>query len=174
MDFVFSHLSSLTTFLVIGCFFVFLTIRKRSLYRHIGTLEQKAISCFIDRLSKIPAFIEIFRDSTNHPDICNELIRLHTKSLMSNISSLYDVAFLDNSIDKELALIKRLSLHIESLKQNPDFHYVVSYLDVYNDMLYALYRDFDASVFAYERFRTLKNLSVIGLLVPMEPRNTLR
>ncbi len=152
---------------IIFCLFIiFLYL----LEKKITKLEKKIINLFSNRSDTIPALYETTNNYLiKHNEIFKNILNLRNKefTLIDNNSDYFDVLNTETLIHKEFNFILKISKENHNLLKNNKFLYIRDIiieksLNIWNNI--EIYKNI---IKKYNKFITIKNLSIIWLIIPI-------
>lgn len=150
-------------------FLLFIFILKNK----INQLENRIETIFQSKNNLIPALYEVTKhDLIKHDHIFHELLKLKKSdfSEQSFYSNVHQTIFTQQKIHKELDFIFRACHRHKKLIKNYKFYYI-------KELLFSRVSDLWESITLYKRiikkynkFITIKNCTIIGLLIPIQKK----
>lgn len=153
------------------CLFALGSVFIYVLEKKIMLLEAVIEQSFKVRASLIPALFEITQDVfRKHDVIFRHILNLRMQELLyqSSHNSIDDFIHVEEKIHKELNFIFKVANKHPKLLKNPKFIYT---RDLFVECSYSIgkYIDMHTRIVAiYNTYITIKNYSIIGLLLPLK------
>lgn len=129
--------------------------------------EAYVMEVFIQKISKIPAVIEVMR-----PYVVDEkrafdyITELHSQSLIRNYDSIYMLLEHNARVQDQYGFLMRLSMAIPELQKHDYFIYIRDFVMKYDRMMRARFGRLNHTIILWNRFVRIKNFTLIGYLLP--------
>lgn len=136
----------------------------------IEEIEEQIIDQFFAKINKIPALVEIMKKYIKKDDIYEDIIYLHKLWIIYNVDGIYSILNLNFRTYKELQFLIKLSQRIPEITKNWNFLYIKNYISFHEKDIEKEIWIINIEFAKYNKLITLKNLSVIWLLYPLEKR----
>ncbi|MDD2566272.1 MAG: hypothetical protein PHZ26_05965 [Candidatus Gracilibacteria bacterium] len=138
--------------------------------KKINAEEANIIETFFSKVNKIPALVEIMKKYTNHPDIFEDILYLHKLGIIYSIKNIYDMLELNSRTHREFQFLMKLSAKIPELHRDGNFLYIRNYVIFYENNLEKNINSINNNFAGYNRLLKIKNLSILGLLIPYQEK----
>jgi hypothetical protein len=142
--------------------------------RKVEKEEQKIVSLFLEKTSKIPAIIEVMRPSVADASAFDAITELHSQAMIHRYETLYDLLEHNARIEHEFSFLMKLSMQIPKLQKDKYFVYIRDFIMRYERDMRKNFTHVNAAITIWNRFITIKNATVIGLLFPGSQKITIR
>lgn len=140
------------------------------LQKNVKVVENQIINTFLQKTSKIPGIIEVMRPMVADKSAFNTLISLHTTSMMHDYKSIYALLEHNERIHREFLFLMKLSVQIPHLQKNAQFLYIREFIILYEKNIKNNFSIYNKKVIIWNRFIFIKNLSIIGFILPGKKR----
>jgi hypothetical protein len=110
--------------------------------------------------------IEVMRPYVADPEAFAPIIMLHSETMIHRYDTLYDLLEQNARIEHEFAFLMRLSMQIPQLQKDEYFLYIRDFIIRYERDMRSRFSWVNTAVRHWNRFILIKNMSVIGLLLP--------
>jgi len=129
--------------------------------------DQNAIlSIFSEKVTKIPALVEVMRPYVVDASAFDSIIKLHTEAIINEYTSIYHLLEHNARIQRDILFLFELSMHIPDLQKHEYFLYIRDFIINHERAMKSLFSGYNSSVDFWNSFITLKNITWIGLLLP--------
>ena len=132
----------------------------------IKSLEKKIINIFHEKVSKIPALIEVMRPHVFEERAFDLITTLHSETMIRDYSSIYSLLEQNARIHDQFLFLLKLSVHIPKLQKDAYFLYIRDFIILYDREMYNLFASFNTAIRTWNRFIFIKNITLIGYLLP--------
>jgi len=120
-----------STLLFIICFLVLILVYIVFFFflrRAVRQEESKILDIFSEKVSKIPAFIEVMRPYVVDESAFSSLIPLHTDAIIREYTNIYHLLEHNARIQREITFLLELSAHIPLLQKHEYFLYIRDFI----------------------------------------------
>ena len=148
-----------------GCFYY--------LRRLVLIEEASLVSLFLLKTSKIPAIIEVMRPYVVDDKAFDSITSLHSEAMIHRYDSIYDLLEHNSRIEHEFLFLMKLSMQIPTLQKDKYFLYIRDFIILYERDMRKSFSKFNSAARLWNRFITLKNYSLIWLLLPGTKKETI-
>lgn len=128
--------------------------------------EQHLLSLYRQKIGKIPALIETIRPYSSDDRAFETLTRLHRDAMISNYASIYDILGHNLAIQKEFEFLMKLSMQIPEIQTQESYIYIRDFIMKYERSIKSYLSEVNQAIKKHNQFVTIKNLTIIGLLLP--------
>jgi hypothetical protein len=128
--------------------------------------EKKIVHLFHEKVSKIPALIEVMRPHVYEERAFDLITTLHTETMIRDYSSIYTLLEQNARIHDQFLFLLKLSVHIPALQKDAYFLYIRDFIIGYDRDMQISFEVFNTSIRVWNRFVLLKNISIIGFFLP--------
>jgi hypothetical protein len=130
-------------------------------------VETYIIDVFLQKVSKIPAVIEVMRPYVVDEQKAFSLITdLHSQSIIHEYESIYSLLEHNARLYDQYNFLMRLSMAIPELQKNDYFIYIREFVMTYERMMRAKFWLFNSVAKKWNRFVMIKNTTLVGYLLP--------
>ena len=133
---------------------------------YISRPENRIIAIFLSKVSKIPAMIEVMRPYVADQKAFETMIALHSEVMIYRHDSIYDLLEYNAKIQNQFLFLMKLSVQIPELQKHEYFLYIRDFIIKYDRDMTTRFADFNHATRIWNRFVLIKNLTIIGLLLP--------
>ncbi len=167
------HIMEITTTHVFILIFILLSLMYAVFYMYfmqkIKKSELYIIDIFLQKISKIPAVIEVIRPYVIDTHTAFDLmIQLHSESIIQDYSSIHSLLEHNARINDQYAFLMKLSMAIPELQKNTYFIYIRDYVISYERMMKKELPIFNKNVKKWNLFIRMKNFTIIGYMYPWQ------
>ncbi len=162
---IFLGIVAVLVLLYIILFFVF--------SRPVDRAQNRIIGNFLLKVSKIPALIEVMRRHVADEKAFDTITTLHSTAMIHRYDSIYSLLEQNARIQSEFLFLMKLSMQIPDLQKNEQFLYIREFIMDYERKMKADFVDFNREVNRWNQFVALKNLTVVGLILPGKERDSI-
>lgn len=156
---------SVVVFLVV-LFFCYLGIFL-FLKEKIRRIEFFVVDIFLQKISKVPALIEVMRPYVIDEKKSFELMtRLHSEAIIHEYTHIPVIMEHNARINDQYAFLMRLSMAIPELQKNSYFIYIRDYIIDYDRHMRGNLPEYNRLIKNWNRFIYIKNITIIGYLLP--------
>ena len=128
--------------------------------------EWKILDIFGEKVSKIPAFIEVMRPYVVDESAFSTLIELHTDAIIREYTSIYHLLEHNARIQREITFLLELSAHIPLLQKHEYFLYIRDFIVHHELSMRKLFTWYNHAIKNWNRFISIKNMILIGYILP--------
>jgi hypothetical protein len=122
---------------------------------------------FLEKVAKIPAVIEVMRPYVVDSHMAfDRITELHSESMIREYSSIYMLLEHNLSIHDQYGFLMRLSMAIPELQKHVYFIYIRDFVISHDRMMRSEFAHFNNAVRIWNRFVLIKNLTLLGWLLP--------
>lgn len=158
------------TSIVIICIVVVLGLYLALFYflrARIQRVESYIVEVFLAKVSKIPGVIEVMRPFVVDEKRAFESITdLHSQSMIHEYDTIYMLLEHNARIQDQYKFLMRLSMAIPELQKHTYFIYIRDFVISYETMMRSKFSEFNRSVRIWNRFVTIKNVTLVGYILP--------
>lgn len=134
-------------------------------------IEKNVINIFQQKISKIPALIEVMRPYViDHDKTFSLITNLHSESIISEYSSIPVILEQNARINDQYKFLMRLSMAIPELQKNSYFIYIREYVMSYDRFMKTDLPEYNRLVKHWNWFIRIKNWTIIGYPLPWVER----
>ena len=160
----FYWLVSPLVFLSVACtVFIALIVSKK---RTIAREERKIVGAFMEKITKIPALVEVMRKYISDERVFENIIRLYERSVSSKYAVMYDVLEENKALHGEIAFLLKYAVKTPLLHKDGNFHSARDRILFYENPLQKHLGVLNGQIVSYNRLRKWKNITLIGFLFP--------
>jgi hypothetical protein len=119
------------TLLLVICFSALIIIYIAFFYflrYSLRNAESKILDIFSEKVSKIPAFIEVMRPYVVDENAFSSLITLHSDAIIREYTNIYHLLEHNARIQREITFLLELSAHIPLLQKHEYFLYIRDFI----------------------------------------------
>ncbi len=127
----------------------------------LKNIENEIVNIFHDKVSKIPALIEVMRPYVFDEKAFNLITELHSESMIRDHSTIYNLLEHNARIHDQFLFLLKLSVHIPDLQKDAYFLYVRDFIIAYDRLMLGKFSLFNSRVAVWNRFVHLKNITLI-------------
>lgn len=143
-----------------ACFYIYF-IRK------IKRSEKYIIDIFLQKISKIPAVIEVMRPYVIDPEIAfNLMVWLHSESIIHEYATIHNLLEHNARINDQYWFLMRLSMAIPPLQKDIYFLYIRDFVMSYDSMMKSELPIFNSLIKKWNIFVRIKNYTLLWYLYP--------
>lgn len=136
--------------------------------------EKLVIAVFLQKVAKIPALIEVMRPYVAKKESFDHIIELHTEAMIQEFRSIYDILGLNGKVQNDFLFLMQLSVHIPKLQKDEYFVYIRDFIIEYERLMRSHFTGLNTAINMWNIFVKIKNLTLIGLLLPWQRRMSVR
>jgi len=144
------------------------------LYRKIQYEEQKIVKLFIEKISKIPAIIEVMRPMVIDEVAFHDITELHSHAMIYRYDTIYDLLEHNARIEHEFSFLMKLSMQIPKLQKDKYFVYIRWFIMQYERDMRKNFSKVNMVIEKWNRFITIKNSTGIGIILPGSKKEAIR
>lgn len=169
--FIFINCKYMDLFFVI-CFigFIFLSIYAVvyiDLSRKISHSEDRVVDIFLEKISKIPAVIEVMRPHiVDDKKVFESITHLHSEAMIHEYGSIPMLMEQNVHINDQYWFLMRLSMAVPELQKNTYFIYIRDFVMSYDRMMKSELAVFNILVKKWNFFIKIKKWTIIGWVLP--------
>lgn len=168
---IYSHSMTSTLFFIIGFIVVFgitlFVIAFLFLASNIEKSEQAVVDIFLQKISKIPALIEVMRPYVvDEKSAFNLMIHLHSEAIIHEFTHIPNIMEHNARINDQYSFLMRLSMAIPELQKNTYFIYIREYLISYDRTMKSSIPHYNTLIKRWNIFVRIKNWTLIWFLFP--------
>lgn len=152
--------------LLLIIYWIFFTIFNNK----VKKIENKIIGIFLLKASKIPGLIEVMRPFVADENIFENLKNIHSAVMIRDFESIYILLEHNARIHEQFAFLMKLGAQIPTLLTNSQFIYIRDFIMQYEKDMKADFAEYNAAATAWNTFVTVKNATIIGLILPGKKR----
>lgn len=155
--------------ILLAIFVVFLTIYAIFyiiLKKKVQKVETAMIEKFLLKVSKIPALIEVMRQFVADESAFDTLTKLHSTGIINKYETIYVLLEHNARIQAEFAFLMKLSMQIPDLQKHGQFIYIRDFIMKYEKNIKEYFTNYNTEVEKWNRFVKIKNVTIIGFLLP--------
>ena len=165
---------SLIFFLIIlFYFFIYLYILDNELLR----LENSILIPFQRRMYMIPSIFEISKKHINkHDEVYKEIVRMKWLKLSINkkkATKIHKIIRLERTIKHEIDFIFKICEKYSELSENKNFIHLKNNIKKENSIIKKKIKDYKKLVLSFNKLITIKNFTIIWLMVPIDRKEDL-
>ena len=135
--------------------------------RKIRNIEYFIVDIFLQKLSKIPAVIEVMRPYVVDQHWAFDLLtHLHSESIIYKYNSIYALMEHNAKINDQYSFLMRLSIAIPELQKDVYFLYIRDFVMAYDTTMKRELIKFTSLVKIWNRFVFWKKFTIVGYLLP--------
>jgi hypothetical protein len=124
------------------------------------------IDIFLQKIAKIPALIEVMRESVYDPKAFDTIISLHSESMIHEYDGIYLLLEHNARIQREFLFLMKLSVQIPELQKMEYFLYIRDFIISYEHLMYEGFGTYNNKIDLWNRFIRIKNYTLLGYLLP--------
>jgi hypothetical protein len=128
--------------------------------------ENAILSLFSEKVTKIPALVEVMRPYVVDASAFDSIIKLHTEAIINEYTSIYHLLEHNARVQRDILFLFELSMHIPDLQKHEYFLYIRDFIMGHERNMKSLFSGYNASVDSWNSFITLKNVTLLGLVFP--------
>lgn len=129
--------------------------------------EDRVVDIFLEKISKVPAVIEVMRPHIVDDKKAFELItHLHSEAIIQVYDSIPMLMEQNAHINDQYWFLMRLSMAVPELQKNTYFIYIRDFVMSYDRMMKSELAVFNILVKKWNFFIKIKNWTIIGLVLP--------
>ena len=132
----------------------------------VRSREDIVIQIFLQKVAKIPAMIEVMRPYVSKPHAFSHIIEIHTKSMIQENKSIYDILELNMELQNDFLFLMQLSVHIPALQKDEYFLYIRDFIIEYERLMRSHFSELNRMIRIWNIFISIKNATGIGYLLP--------
>lgn len=159
-SFVIILLAILSVYIIVFTIFFFILDSK------VTKVEKEIIANFLLKVSKIPGLIEVMRPFVADEAIFANLTKLHSAAMIHEYETIYVLLEHNARIYEEFTFLMKLAVQIPTLQKNAEFLYIRDFIMKYEKNMKNDFMKYDVEAEKWNRFVTIKNMTIIGLLLP--------
>lgn len=144
------------------------------LLRYLKTEESIVIAIFLQKVSKIPALIEVMRPFVAKEESFDSIVAIHTEAMIQECHSIYDILGLNGRLQNDFLFLMQLSVQIPELQKNEYFVYIRNFVIEYERMMRSHFGGLNKAIQYWNTFVKIKNMTVVGLVFPWRKRMEVR
>lgn len=168
---IYSLYMTSTIFFIIGFTFVFgitlFILVFLFLASSIRKTEQVVVDIFLQKISKIPALVEVMRPYVIDQKMAFDLmIRLHSEAIIHEFIHVPGIMEHNARINDQYSFLMRLSMAIPELQKNTYFIYIREYVISYDRIMKDNIPNYNTLIKRWNMFVRIKNWTIIGYLLP--------
>lgn len=133
-------------------------------------VEKRIITIFLSKTAKIPALIEVMRDFVADEKVFDSLTKLHSDAMIRRFESIYALLEHNARIHNDFLFLMKLSVQIPELQTNEAFIYIREFIITHEREIKNQFSAYNSAVSSYNKFLSVKNLTIIGLILPFKKR----
>ncbi len=160
--------------LVFTLIIVFYTFLYQFFRNKVIQEELFVISVFVSKISKVPALIEVMRPYVFDDQVFRVITQLHSDALMQRRETLYDLLEINARIEHEFVFLMKLSVQIPDLQKDEYFLYIRDFIINYEKKISSHFMQINRAIHIWNRFVSIKNLLIIGYILPGTHREPIR
>lgn len=137
------------------------------LSRKIKYSESRVVDIFLEKLSKVPAVIEVMRPYIIDDKNAFQLItQLHSEAIIHEYGTIPMLMEHNARINDQYWFLMRLSMAVPELQKNTYFIYIRDFVMSYDRMMKKELAMFNFFVKKWNYFIKIKRWTIIGLILP--------
>jgi hypothetical protein len=136
------------------------------LLRKVDREEQKIVSLFLEKTSKIPAIIEVMRPTVVDVSAFQAITELHSEAMIRRYRALHDLLEHNMRIEHEFSFLMKLSMQIPKLQKDKYFVYMRDFIITYERDMKKNFIHVNSAITRWNRFIAIKNVTIIGMILP--------
>ena len=153
--------------IIVVALFIGYIITYSILTRRIREREGRIVAVFLEKISKIPAVIEVMRPYVVDEHLAFDLMtRLHSEGLIHEYGSIPMLLEHNARINDQYGFLMRLSMAIPELQRDSYFIYIREFVMSYERVIRSDLPVYNTLVQNWNRFISIKNSTLIGYLLP--------
>lgn len=152
--------------ILIPLILLLLFFTRATLSQSLKKEERKTIALYRKKIDKIPAFLETMRDKVAEEASLKTMIRLHSEAVLMPTNDIVDVLEMNVRIEKEFHFLMQISAQIPALLTETQFIYIRDFVIQAEKDMHAQFSAVNEKVQKYNTFIMIKNLTIIGLILP--------
>lgn len=138
--------------------------------RRVRAVEQAIIRTFLLKVAKVPAIIEVMRPHVADESAFDSLTKLHSTAMIRKYETIYILLEHNARIHQEFTFLMQLSMQIPVLQKNEQFLYIRDFVMAYERNIKKDFSRYNQAVASWNRFVMIKNLTIVGLVLPGKKR----
>lgn len=138
--------------------------------RRVRAVEQAIIRTFLLKVAKVPAIIEVMRPHVADESAFDSLTKLHSTAMIRKYETIYILLEHNARIHQEFTFLMQLSMQIPALQKNEQFLYIRDFVMAYERNIKKDFSRYNQAVASWNRFVMIKNLTLVGLVLPGKKR----
>ncbi len=154
-------LFSILGFLIALYLFFFFLLNSR-----LKSTESDIVNLFHEKVSKIPALIEVMRPFVYEERAFDLITSLHSEAMIHDYGGIYNLLEHNARIHDQFLFLLKLSVHIPRLQKDAYFLYIRDFIISYDRNMQSHFSQFNKTVRSWNRFILIKNSTIIGFLLP--------
>jgi hypothetical protein len=169
MNSLFSSLMHLSTILFIVIILLLVWLYVGAFFwisRWLDRAEQGIIDIFLQKIAKIPALIEVMRESVYDAKAFGPIISLHSESMIHEYDGIYLLLEHNARIQREFLFLMKLSVQIPELQKQEYFLYIRDFIISYERLMHDRFDLYNKQIDRWNRYIQIKNATMIGYLLP--------
>ncbi len=129
--------------------------------------EEYIVAIFFEKMSKIPAVIEVMRPYVVDPNTAFHLMTcLHSDGIIHEYNSIHMLMEHNARINDQYSFLMKLSMAIPELQKDVYFLYIRDFVMSYDRMMRSEFPIFNSHIRRWNWFVILKNWTIIGYILP--------
>lgn len=144
------------------------------LLRYLKSEESIVIVIFLQKVSKIPALIEVMRPFVAKEESFDSIVAIHTEAMIQECHSIYDILGLNGRLQNDFLFLMQLSVQIPELQKNEYFVYIRNFVIEYERMMRSHFWGLNKAIQYWNTFVKIKNMTIIGFILPWRKRMEVR
>ncbi len=128
--------------------------------------EGEIVRIFEQKVSKIPAFIEVMRPHVVDESAFDRITTLHSEAMIRNLGGIYNLLEHNARIHDQFLFLMKLSVHIPELQKDSYFLYIRDFIIGYDREMQSKFSLFNVCVLHWNKFIFIKNITIIGYMLP--------
>jgi hypothetical protein len=136
------------------------------LRKKLNEAEGQVIEVFLQKISKIPALIEVMRDFVFDQNAFETIINLHSESMIREYDGIYLLLEHNARIQREFLFLMKLSVQIPELQKQEYFLYIRDFIISYERIMQERFALYNTAVKRWNLFIEIKKYTILGLLLP--------
>ena len=128
------------------------------------------LAIFLQKISKVPALIEVMRPYVIKKEAFDPIIRVHTETLIESSDSLYDILSHNANLQNEFLFLMKLSVRIPELQKHEYFLYIRDFMVEYERSMRTRFSVMNTLICQWNQFVRIKNSTIIGYMLPGSQR----
>ncbi len=152
---------------IIGVAIIVYMILYFILSQKIHASEKYMVAVFMEKISKIPAVIEVMRPYVIDEHLAFGLItRLHSEGIIHEYNSIPMLLEHNARINDQYGFLMRLSMAIPELQKDTYFIYIRDYVMSYDRIMKSGLPQYNTLIKKWNQFISFKNSTLIGYILP--------
>ena len=119
------------------------------------------IDIFLQKIAKIPALIEVMRDSVYDSKAFDTIISLHSESMIHEYDGIYLLLEHNARIQREFLFLMKLSVQIPELQKMEYFLYIRDFIISYERLMHEGFGTYNLQIDRWNRFIRIKNYTIL-------------